>query len=312
MYEDKMMYEEYYDEIDESYYEGEPEGNVMLTEEQQKALDKTLEDVKKSMVEDLKKRSLIDYMKEGREVASYKRRKEELENRLKEKENKINDLDYEIRNREYDISVKEKALAKKEEGLQANYNKAIENYSYDAGKVLRELLKCKLSTALKNFTFPKFYKLGYEWWEQKKCSLCDDNRKRHFTDDLGKSYEVDCPCKTNAYIYKVEEVDVQFKLSISPGKIKDMDSVDEILNDSILVSSGTYDLTYENFLKNCFNPKIETAQEYKEKIGYGTEYFTSIEDAEIYCKFKQELKDKESEEYYMDLKLDSLLVQGEN
>lgn len=301
------------DEEMQAYYEGKAEGESMFTEEQHKALDKLLKDAKDSIIKDLKKRSLIDFIKEGKEVENYKKRKKKLEQDLDTKKTKIRNLDYEIRNREYDISIKEKAIAKKEQELQANYEKAIEEYAFTVEKNVKDLLKDGLGKALKSFTLPKFYTIGYDYVQQEKCPLCDENRKRHFTDDQGKTYEIDCPCDTKHSVYKVFDAEIKFNFGFIPSKLEDSDTMEDLLAKSISIESrkvGKH--SYSKFLKACFNPKIESPEEYKSRIKYSSEYFTSIEDAQLYCNYKQAIEDRKTKENYTDLKLKNLLVDDDD
>lgn len=303
-----------YDDMD--YYEGES----VFTEEQHEALDKFLKDAKDSIIKDLKERSLIDFTKEEKEVENYKKRKKELEQDLDTKKTKIRNLDYEIRNREYNVSIKEKAIKdkqkaveKKEEELQANYEKAIEEYVFNVEKNVKDLLSDGLGKALKSFTFPKFYSVKSDYVQQEKCPLCDENRKRHFTDDQGKTYEIDCPCNKEYSVYKVLDAEVKFNFGFIPGKLKDFDTMEDLLAKPISIETlrnGRY--SYSEFLKKCFNPKIESPEEYKSRIKYYDGYFTSIEDAQLYCNYKQAIEDRKTKENYTDLKLAELLTEEED
>lgn len=300
------------DEDAESYYEGKAEGAMMFTEEQHKALDSLLKEAKDSIIEDLKKGSKDQFERDTKELIEFKTNKSKLEKDLQEKETRTHKLDYEIRNREYDISCKEKEAAKKEKELQGNYNKAIEEYAYNAENVLKELLKGKLGKALKNFTFSKFYEVDNNYVIQEKCSLCDENRNRHFTDDQGKTYEIDCPCNNKHYVYTVIDAKIELSLGIIPSNLDDTDSIEEVLTKSIDIKFHRDCYSFPNFFKKCFNSKIETVEEYRGRLGYSAECFTSIEDAQLYADYKQRIEDEKKKRNYTDLQLNELLIDLED
>ena len=307
-----MYGEEYYDEELEAYYEGRAEGEEMFTEEQHKALDKIMEDAKSTIIENIKKESKRDLNTELGELKRFKENKAKIEKELKDAEEKANELKYEIRTKEYELSQKEKGLNKRKEELEEKYQLAIGKYDLNVETVIKTLLKKKLGQALKEFSLPKFYKVGSDYVKQEKCNLCDENRKRHFTDDLGKTYEVDCPCDSHHHVYKVEEKEVIFTLGILPNDLKDDDSLDELLKHSLLIKGDNYstDCRYSEFLEKCYCPELETFQEYNERKR-SSSIFKNYEDAQAFAKYKQAEEDKENARNYMDLRLDRLLTDEE-